>query len=131
MISRKHHSILPKLTKEQARALRAAPTADDIIYDTIEVANTITDILLGALIEPGRDGEQWTRREIRKRLAARELKRWRTYEILRNAQLKPPALEWLRHYFNKHQLTKAEGGGHLHEGRIVTVDYTIKVPANV
>ena len=122
---------LPKLTGKQAAALYARQTTADIIHDTVEVANTITDILLGAMIEPGRDCEQWCRREIRNRIAAGTLKRLRTYDILRNAQLKPSAFEWLRYYFNKLELTKAPDGRHLHEGRLVEVDYSAPVVANV
>lgn len=122
---------LPKLDRKIAKALRKEPTDQDIIYDTIEVANTITHILIGALIEPDRDAEQWTRRQIREILAAGKLKRYRTYEILRSAQLKPSAVDWLRYYFNKLLLTRAENGGHLHGGQIVQVDYESEVISNI
>ncbi|MCS5737315.1 hypothetical protein, partial [Herbiconiux daphne] len=74
---------------------------------------------------------RWTRARIRETLAAGSLKRYRTYEILRNAQLKESAFEWLRFYFNKFQLTKAPEGGHLHSGKIVDVDYGMTVEANI
>lgn len=130
-MSKFNRNKLPKLTKTQQRALRAPATDIDIIYDTIEMANVITDILIGAMIEPGRDREQWTRRCIRDVLAARALKRARTYEILTSAQRKDSAFNWLRYYFQKFELTKAPNGGHLHEGRIVEVDYAAPVVANI
>ena len=131
MKSRYKANKLPKLTGAQAAAIYAGQTSRDIIFDTIEVANTITDILLGAMIEPGRDAEQWTRRQIRDLFAARTLKRLRTYDILRNAQLKPSAFEWLRFYFNKLEATKNPDGRQLHDGQLVTVDYSAPVVANV
>ncbi|MCS5452536.1 hypothetical protein ACJVQT_23005 [Enterobacter huaxiensis] len=125
------HPNLPKLDRKIAKALRKEPTDQDVIYDTIEVANTVTIILLGALIEPDRDGEKWTRQQIRQILSEAKLKRWRTYEILRSAQLKPSAFEWLKYYFNKLQLTKAPNGGHLHGGVIVNVDYESEIESNL
>lgn len=131
MKSRKQASKLPKLNGKQAAALYARQTSKDIVYDAIEVANVITDILLGAMIEPERDCEQWCRRRIRDVIASGELKRFRTYDILRNAQLKPSAFEWLRGYFNKLMLTKSADGRHLHDGQLVTVDYDSPVVANI
>lgn len=131
MKSRKQASKLPKLNAKQIRATFQRATAQDIIYDTIEVANVITDILLGAMIEPGRDAEQWTRRQIRDRMHGGTIKRLRTLDILRNAQLKPSAFEWLRYYFNKLQLTKAPDGRHFHDGQLVDVDYEQPVIANI
>lgn len=124
---------LPKLDRKIAKALRKEPTDQDVIYDTVEVANTITLILLGAMVEPDRDAEKWTRQRIREILAAGKLKRYRTYEILRSAQLKESAFEWLRYYFNKLQLTKANDSdnGHLHNGRIVSVNYEMDIVKNI
>lgn len=131
MISRKLASKLPKLSKAQQRAIEIGRTGDDTIHDTVEVINTLTHIMIGALIEPDRDRERWVRRCIRDHLAARELKRYRTYEILRNAQLKPSAFDWLKYYLDKWELTKAPDGKHLHDGRLVEVDYEMTVVANV
>ncbi|HCI6749410.1 TPA: hypothetical protein NPP60_005082 [Klebsiella variicola subsp. variicola] len=119
------------LTKAFYRALKKAPTDQDIIFDTIETTNTITDILIGALIEPERDPERWTRARIRERLASKGIKRARTIEILMHAQRKDSAFEALRHTWNKFQLTKAPEGGHLHDGRIVDVDYDSQVVPNI
>lgn len=119
------------LTKAFYRTLEKTPTDDDIIFDTIETTNTITQILIGALIEPGRNVEQWTRARIRERLASKTLKRARTVEILMHAQRKDSAFEALRHTWNKLQLTKAPDGGHLHDGRIVDVNYSMPVTANI
>lgn len=132
MIARKHSSKLPKLTKPQQNALKARATADDIVHDTVDVINTLTHILIGALIEPDRDREQWTRRRIRELQEAKIPKRYRTYEILRNAQLKGSAFDWLKYYIAKWELTKANNGkGHLHEGKIIEVDYEMEVVSNV
>lgn len=130
MISKKQASKLPKLSKAQQRALRAGSTDEDILYDTVDVTNTITHIMLGALIEPGRDREQWVRRQIRKMQAERIPKRYRTYEILLNAQLKPSAFDWLVYYLQKFEMTKAPDGRHLHNARLVTVDYEMQVVPN-
>lgn len=119
------------LNKAFYKTLAKPSTDQDIIFDTIETTNTITDILIGALIEPERNAEQWTRARIRERLANHGLKRARTVEILMHAQRKDSAFAALRHTWNKLQLTKAPDGGHLHEGRIVDVDYDSAVVPNI
>ena len=123
---------LPKLSKAQQRALTARTTQADIVYDTVDAINTLTHIMIGALIEPGRDREQWARARIRDLQAGRIPQRYRTYEILRNAQLKSSAFDWLQFYLDKWELTKAtDGKGHLHDGRIIEVDYEMTVVSNV
>ncbi|VGQ12882.1 hypothetical protein SB5439_05110 [Klebsiella variicola] len=121
----------PYLSKSFQRVLARPSTDDDIIFDTIEVTNTITQILIGALIEPGRNAEQWTRARIRECLASKALKRARTVDLLMHAQRKDSAFESLRHTWNKLQLTRAPDGGHLHDGRIVDVDYSAAIIPNI
>ena len=98
MISRKHSFKLPKLTKAEQKALRLKRTKEDNVEDAKEAFMFITDMLIGAMIEPGRDPDVWCRKYMREALAGDKLRRIATREIVWRAQRQDYAFEWLRQY---------------------------------
>lgn len=86
----------PKLTKAETKALRwYNPTGDDLEHDCREMVMTTCDILIGALIEPGRMPDQWCRYQIRTRLQNGSIRRLTTINYLKNAQKQPNAFFFL------------------------------------
>ncbi|MGG4735245.1 hypothetical protein, partial [Leclercia adecarboxylata] len=98
MISSKHSIKLPKLTKAEQAALRLPRTAEDNVEDAKEAFMFITDMLIGAMIEPGRDPDQWCRKVMREALADGRLRRIATREIVWKAQRTDNCFKWLRRY---------------------------------
>jgi len=98
----------PKLTKAELKALRRPPTQADLFEDAKEAYMFLTDMLIGALIEPGRNADQWCRRWIRDALAADTLKRISTRQIAWKAQRAESCFEFCRHQWETFDLCKAE-----------------------
>lgn len=98
MISRKHSIKMPKLTKAEQAALRLPRTAADNVEDAKEAFMFITDMLIGALIEPGRDPDRWCRKVMREALEQDKLRRIATREIVWRAQRMDDSFKWLRRY---------------------------------
>lgn len=98
MLSSKQARLLPKLTKAELKALRLPRTAEDNVEDAKEAFMFITDMLIGALIEPDRDPEQWCRKVMREALADERLRRIATREIVWKAQRTDNCFKWLRRY---------------------------------
>lgn len=98
MLSRKQASKLPKLTKAEQAALRLPRTKEDNVEDAKEAFMFLTDMLIGALIEPGRDPDQWCRKYMREALASERLRRIATREIVWRAQRTDECFKWLRRY---------------------------------
>ena len=67
----------------------------------------LTDMLIGALIEPGRNPDQWCRRWMRDALAGDTLKRISTRQIVWKAQRQPDAFEFCRKQWQEFDLCKA------------------------
>jgi hypothetical protein len=91
------------------RAINRTKTADDNLQDAIEAFTFITDVLIGALIEPGRDAEQWCRRALRDALAGDTVKRISTRQIIWKAQRGESAFLWLRAYHSTFELLADNG----------------------
>lgn len=100
---------LPRLTAAELRAVNRTKTAEDNLQDAIEAFTFITDVLLGALIEPGRDAEQWCRRKLRDALAGDTVKRISTRQIIWKAQRGESAFLWLRAYHATFELLADNG----------------------
>ena len=98
MIANKHSIKMPKLTKAEQAALRLPRTAADNVEDAKESFMFITDMLIGALIEPGRDPDRWCRKVMREALEGEKLRRIATREIVWRAQRVDNAFKWLRRY---------------------------------
>ncbi len=106
---------------------RYAPTDDDLQEDVKEAYGEIMTVLIGALIEPGRNPEQFTRRWIREALAADKFKRLSTRQMFRNAQREESAFEWCR----EHWQLFADARAKEHETADVVIDFDTPVKANV
>ncbi|HCR1107397.1 TPA: hypothetical protein OMU21_004976 [Klebsiella aerogenes] len=100
---------LPKLTAAEQRALRRPKTDADLIEDAKEAYMFLTDMLIGAMIEPGRDPESWCRRVMRDALAAGTVIRISTRQVLWNAQRQESAFEWCRRQWQTFDLCKDDG----------------------
>lgn len=120
----------PKLSAAELKALRRPSTEADLLEDAKEAYMFLTDMLLGAMIEPGRNAEQWCRRIMRDALAAGTVKRISTRQIIWKAQRSDNAFEWCRHYWQTFDLCKApkepEPGV-----KVTYIDFDEPVRANV
>lgn len=96
----------PKMTKAERKALKAPRTKEDNLQDAIEAYVFITDLLIGALIEPDRDKEAWVRKKMREALEGDSLRRVATKDIIWNAQRKESAFLWLKAYHETFTLSQ-------------------------
>lgn len=95
----RHKTKLPRLTGAQRRATSRPSTEEDYIEDFKELYVFMTHCLLGAMVEPNRDCEQWVRRVIREALDTGTLRRINTILFLTGAQRKESAFQFMRRHW--------------------------------